>query len=99
MAEQNIATLFAVINVIFSGALAVMSFTDWYRCRHETWSWIKLTYVAIGLYWCVLYGWVLAPKDTYDSIWFGRTFVRPAYTFTIGAMLAGSIIGVRRRRK
>lgn len=99
MAEQTVATTFAVIITIISGALAMTSYFDWYRRRREYWAWIKLLYCAVGLYWGAVYVYVLFPKETMvDSIWFGRTYIRPAMLFTIGVMLAGSIIGARRKR-
>jgi len=78
-------------NVLFYGFLAWYSFRRFSRMRDRYWMRaLVFLFGMIGLYWAGLYVYVLVISVTnapYDSVWFGRVFVRPAFLFT-GALMA-----------
>ncbi|MFM8320769.1 MAG: hypothetical protein ACKOC5_07615 [Chloroflexota bacterium] len=90
------AEILAAANVLLSGALAALSLMGWLRWRAVApWAWIKLAYALIGLYWCIVYSFLLLhPESTATT--FGQTHIRPGYTFTLGVILASAIIGAKR---
>lgn len=75
-------------NVIVFGLISTHSFSRFLKTRRPR-------YIALGLigfYWCALYVYVIlssvgAVPTFFDSIWFGRIFVRPAFTLTGSFML------------
>lgn len=83
----------ALLVAVFQGLLI-------WRLRHrpERWRWLRMGFLAIGLYWAGLYTFVLLKEPgSYNSVWFGQVFVRPAFTLTL-AMMAGSAIWRGRTR-
>ena len=97
-----LADFMSAMNVLLFGALGVLALVDWIVCRCKNspgWCWIKLAQALIGLYWCGIYIFVLfSPVGVYDPVWFGQTFIRPAFLLTAGIMLSSAIIGARRRK-
>ncbi len=89
--------ILAAANAALAGALTAVAFVDWLHHRRASWAWIKLGQVAVGVYWCSLYLFVVV-GGVADAAWFGQTIVRPSITITIGVMLAGAIRGLRSRR-
>lgn len=96
----NATTLLAIVNAGLGFALCALS-SIYYKHTEESWKWIKLSYAFIGLYWGCLYSYVIIvnllnlPSDT---VIFGRIFVRPAITVTLGVMLAGAVIRHRKTK-
>lgn len=98
--EFGIAEIMAFTNAIFALLLAVISLVDYLRCRknHFGWSWIKIAMALLGFYWCGIYIFAaLADSANYNSVNFGQTFIRPAFTLTFALMLSAAIIGIRRK--
>lgn len=92
-----LADLLSVANVLTGLMLAVASLRNWRKVRGLPWAWVKLAYAIVGLYWAGLYVVVLlTPIGVFDSIWFGRTLVRPALTITLAIMASGAIVGAKR---
>lgn len=92
-------TLLALVNAGLGFAMCYLDF-QYYNYTEEPWKWIKLAYAIIGLYWGCLYIYVVIVNvlgiAIIDPITFGRIFVRPAFTVTLGVMLAGAIIRHRK---
>ncbi len=83
-----IADALSATNILL--ALAILFYqVKFYRLHKQPWSWFKLAYSLIGAYWAGIYCWVLfmAP-GSYDSVWFGQVFIRPAFTITLTVMFA-----------
>lgn len=91
-----LADLLSVANIILFAGVAVVSIHDFYKCNKLEgygWCWIKIAQAVIGLYFSVLYVWVLfADPNSYNPVNFGRIFVRPAQTVLAGLILASTII-------
>ncbi len=95
------ADLLSLANVILAGIGAVMSFLYVYR-HPRPFSWLKIGYGLIGVYWCALYVYILI-TDVYDiprifGIAFGEILVRPAFTFTLAIMASGALWRIRSGR-
>jgi len=91
------ATALAVINVLLALGIVVMNARLCWRqqcCARP----IRMFLIATGIYWALLYSFVVwaSPSD-YDPVAFGRIFVRPAFTWTLGLMLASAIYRWRSR--
>ncbi len=88
------ADILSLMNVVLAGIGAYFALMYVYQ-HPRPFSWLKLLYGLIGLYWCGLYVYILI-TDVMDiprifGIGFGEILVRPAFTFTLGAMAAGAI--------
>jgi hypothetical protein len=86
-----VADLLAALNAVLGLLLAVFALR---YARHSAAAavWIKYLTAVVGLYWGGLYIWVLfTPVGLVDPVWFGQVFVRPAFTFTMAVMAAGSV--------
>lgn len=54
--------------------------------------------VIVGLYWAGIYIFViLTPAGSFDGNFFGRVFVRPAFTFTLAMMASVALFRNRTR--
>lgn len=75
--------LLSISNIIFGLIIAYASI----RRRRHFCGFMRagVTLLSIaGLYWTILYVFVLfTPGGAVDPVWFGRIFVRPAFTFTL----------------
>lgn len=75
--------LLSIANITFGLIVAYASIRR--RRRFHGFMRVGLSLLSIaGLYWAVLYLFVLfTPGGAVDPVWFGRIFVRPAFTFTL----------------
>ena len=84
----------AVFNVMFALLLVYVHTKGIIRFRGRgiNTMWVRVIQVVIGLYWAGVYAFVLVTKPgEIDPILFGQIFVRPAFTFSLGAMVAIAI--------
>ena len=73
-----------VINIALSAAVVWFAWLNWRRSR---W-FLYLVFALVWTAWTALYTFVLLVEPgLYDSIWFGRTFVRPLNITTFGLVL------------
>jgi len=89
-----ITNTLALFNVIFALLLVYVHTRGIIRFRGRGINtlWIKLVQVIIGFYWAGVYVFVLLTDPGYiDPVLFGQIFVRPAFTFSLGAMVAIAI--------
>jgi hypothetical protein len=90
-----LSAVLSAANVIFSlcnAALQVrlMKFTP------PNDRWLRVFYFFVCLYWGGVYLYVLFFESSQDiSTSFGQVFIRPALTFTLALMLAGSLYRYR----
>jgi biotin transporter BioY len=88
-----IGNVLAAANVLLACITGVFSLR-WYlrNSSRRSFRWVKLLFALISFYWCGLYIFVLiAEPGTYNAVWFGQTFVRPAFTFTLGIMASAAV--------
>lgn len=88
--SQFIADALSFSNILLGFLVACFS---WKYHTPDMPEWMRWSRVLIGLYWGILYIiilFVLVPGE-YDSILFGRLFVRPAFTLSLVVIAVGSI--------
>lgn len=87
------AEMISLANIFFAGLLSIYSFRRIRQYQGRGFLRVMMAINGIiGVYWALLYIFVFfTPAGTYDSIWFGHFFVRPAFTFTM-AVLASQVM-------
>lgn len=84
----------AVANCILGTIMAYTQFRFWRSNGHEHWTWIKLLLGCMGVYWSAIYAVVILAGlgliPSIDPVYFGRIFIRPAITLSLGLCAAGS---------
>jgi hypothetical protein len=86
-----IATFLAALNAVLGLLLAVFALR-YARQATAAAVWLKWLHVMCGLYWCGLYTFVaIFPAGYIEPVWFGQTFVRPAFTLTLAIMASGAV--------
>lgn len=85
------ANVLAMTNAVLAGIITVFALR--YLRSHRPYARaLKVAYAIIGAYWCGLYIWVaVTPIGAVDPVWFGQTFVRPAFTVTLAVMASGAV--------
>ncbi len=93
------ANILSLLNIIFAFGVFAIGLID---ARHAPPNvrWLKIMQAAIGLYWaalyiCILGGWAAG----FDNVQFGRLFVRPAFTLTLGLTFSAVLFRARRNNK
>jgi len=78
-------------NVILAGIVAYLNLRM-LSTTHYGVHWLRIGFILISFYWIGIYTWVaLTIPGSYDPLVFGRIFVRPGLTITLG-LLAGSAL-------
>lgn len=92
MMNDILADILSLLNVIFMAIFSYYELKCIFRIAFTQWKWIKLLYGIIGIYWTGLYIFVFfANSAYYDTVVFGRVFVRPALTILFAIMAIGAI--------
>lgn len=94
---DNVLYLSLSVTNVAAGSILAYTQLRYYRVKeHSQWSWVKLGLGLIGVYWAVLYVFVILQTlgiiQQADPVWFGRIFVRPALTITLGLIAAGGLM-------
>ena len=89
------ADILSGMNVLFGFGVFVVSIYDATKApRHLRW--LKIMQACLGLYWGLLYLSVLSGVAAqFDPVYFGRLFVRPAFTVTLGLMFSAVLFRAR----
>ncbi len=97
LADSFPAELLSGINVLLALALAYYNLRQ-VRRQSGFLRVFSMLSVVIGLYWAGLYSFViLTQAGSYDAVFFGRVFVRPAFTFTLAMMASVAVFRSRTR--
>ncbi len=97
MADSFLAELLSGANVLLALALAYYNLRQ-VRRQSGFLRIFSLLSVLIGLYWAGIYIFVILTRaGSYDAIFFGRVFVRPAFTFTLAMMASVAVFRSRTR--
>lgn len=93
---MTFAELLAWANVILALGIGIVQWRCAQKVRGHGYWWLKIGSSIIGFYWFGLYLFVaFANPDDFNNVIFSQTFVRPAFTLTLGLMLAGAIYKMR----
>ncbi len=86
-----INTALALVNILFGFMVVVLQFHLLRRLKVDRW--IRVLFIANGLYWMGVYSIVLfaEPRDLLATTVFGHTVVRPGITMTLGLVASWSI--------
>lgn len=88
-----------VLNIVLGGILSVLSFCSLKKIPATApWRWIKILHIGVGAIWSILYIGIAVRllDNTVDPLGFSASIVRPMITFTLGILVSGSIITLRR---
>jgi energy-coupling factor transporter transmembrane protein EcfT len=94
--------LLLFLNIGLGLALAILNVKAIFVIpKKAPWRWVKMAYAVIGAIWFLLY-FLLVLKvldNSKDPMDFSAVIVRPMITFTLGILVASSIITLRRYAK
>ena len=97
LADSFLAELLSGANVLLALTLAYYNLRQ-VRRQSGFLRVFSLLSVLIGLYWAGIYIFViLTQAGSYDAVFFGRVFVRPAFTFTLAMMASVAFFRSRTR--
>ena len=87
--------ILSVMNIVLGLVLAHVQF-KFYRRNGYKWKWIKLLVGMMGLYWSGVYVIVTLARlgivYPLDPVYFGKIFILPAITLTLGLAVAGGLV-------
>lgn len=93
---MDMATILALTNLILALILAVSQFkVSRLLPKKSCFRWIKIASGCLGVYWAVVYVYVLftdPATSPINSVLFGQIFIRPAITVTLAVMSAGALL-------
>lgn len=97
LADSFLAELLSAVNIVL--ALLLTGYNVRQVRRNSGFLRIfSIASVAIGLYWAGIYTFViLTQAGSYDAVFFGRVFIRPAFTFTLAMMASVALFRSRTR--
>jgi hypothetical protein len=89
---SSFGDVLALAIVIMGLLLAFFSFS-YYRASKDKWRWVKLLYIATGIWWSFLYFWILLLPGP-DASWLGPVLLRPSILITLTFMTMGALARV-----
>lgn len=88
------AEVLAVVNAVLAGVIVFCNGRLLGRSNGHRW--LRWMNILIGLYWAGIYVFVaVADSSQYNPVFFGRVFIRPAFTITLAVMAASSLFRMR----
>jgi hypothetical protein len=93
------AEALSLANAALALLVLCLAIYDW-KCAPGVVRWLKVFYAVVGAYWFAIYVFVfLTPSGSYDSVFFGQVFIRPAFTVTLAVMASALLYRARSGRK